>query len=210
MTDSHDTKPDDPGAVDPSEAAHVFDHLEQVTFRTRLDIAVDAVGRVVSLLFLVGVVVSFVEVVLRYVFARPTLWAHETTIAIVAILFAYGGAYTLARDKHIRIVLIYDALGPRAKRVMDVLNAFLTLLFAVGVGYAAIDFFDKSIFAPDGSFRLETSGSAWNPPIPPVVKGLLMVSLMLIAVQSLLHLIQALLGRPPAATGDSDPEFNAG
>ena len=182
------------------EAEPAAAHRDTVTFRTRLDVAVNAVGNLLSWVFLIAVAISVFEVIARYAFNRPTLWAHESTIAIVAICFAFGGAYTLARDKHIRISLIYGAVPPRVRHVLDIVNDILTFVFALGLGYAAWDLFERSIFAPTGDWRLERTGSAWNPPLPPLVKGLLMLSLCLIALQSLLHLIRSITGRPPHKT----------
>nr|MCS5601333.1 TRAP transporter small permease [Paracoccus sp. (in: a-proteobacteria)] len=41
----------------------------------------------------------------------------------------------------------------------------------------------RAAWRPDGSFRLETSGSAWNPPYPGILKILLMIALAVMAVQ---------------------------
>lgn len=169
-----------------------FDHLESAQPKTRLDEWIDYVGRYISWLFLVGVGVSFYEVVMRYAFNAPTLWAHETTIMLVAVCFAYSGAYALARDSHIRIGLIYNAVSPAMRRYLDILNALLTLLFLLGIGYAAIEFTSKSWFAPGGELRLEGSGTAWNPPFPPLVKLVLLLCIALMAVQTVLHLLKAI------------------
>jgi TRAP-type mannitol/chloroaromatic compound transport system permease small subunit len=169
-----------------------FDHLESAEPKTRLDEWVDRVGRFVSWLFLVAVVISFYEVIMRYAFNAPTIWAHETTIMLVAVCFAYAGAYSLARDSHIRIGLIYNAVSPRMRRYLDILNAVLTLLFLVGIGYAALEFTHGSWFAPTGELRLEGSGTAWNPRFPPIVKLVLLLCIVLMAVQTVLHLIKAL------------------
>lgn len=169
-----------------------FDHLESAKPKTRLDEWIDHVGRYVSWLFLVGVAISFYEVVMRYAFNAPTLWAHETTIMLVAVCFAYSGAYALARDSHIRIGLLYNWVSPRVRRYLDILNAALTLVFLLGIGYAAIEFTEKSWFAPTGQLRLEGSGTAWNPPFPPLVKLVLLLCIFLMAVQTVLHLIKAI------------------
>jgi len=173
-------------------SAAEFDHLESAKPKTRLDEWVDHVGRYVSWLFLVGVVISFLEVVMRYAFSAPTIWAHETTIMLVAVCFAYSGCYAMARDSHIRIGIIYNAVGPRGRRYLDILNAVLTLVFLLGIGYAAIAFTEKSWFAPTGELRLEGSGTAWNPVFPPLVKLVLLLCVALMAVQSVLHLLKAI------------------
>ncbi len=171
-----------------------FDHLEAAEPKTGLDRAVNQVGSLISYLFLIGVVVSFYEVVMRYIFSAPTIWAHETTIMLVAVSFAYGGAYALARDSHIRIGILYNWVSPRTRRYLDILNAILMLLFLIGIGYAALDFVEKSLFAPGGGIRLEGTGTAWNPPFPPLVKSVLLLCIALMAVQALLHLIKAVRG----------------
>lgn len=173
-------------------SAAEFDHLEAAKPKTRLDHWVDQAGRYVSWLFLVGVLISFLEVLMRYLLNSPTIWAHETTIMLVALCFAYSGAYALARDSHIRIGLIYNAVGARGRRYLDIVNASLTLVFLVGMGYAAIEFTEKSWFAPGGELRLEGTGTAWNPPFPPIVKLVLLLCIALMAVQSALHLIKAI------------------
>jgi TRAP-type mannitol/chloroaromatic compound transport system permease small subunit len=172
-----------------------FDHLQAAEPKTGLDRAVDHVGRWISYLFLIGVVISFYEVVMRYVFGAPTRWVHETTIMLVAVSFAYGGAYALARDSHIRIGIIYNWVSPTTRRYLDILNAVLMLLFLIGIGYAALDFVGKSLVAPGGGIRLEGSGTAWNPPFPPLVKSVLLLCIALMAVQTILHLIRAVRGQ---------------
>ena len=73
-----------------------------------------------GIVFAVGIVAAMLiliqEVILRYVFNAPTIWAHETTIFLCALAFVYGGLYCTARDSHIRVVLIYDAVGPGTRR----------------------------------------------------------------------------------------------
>lgn len=187
-------KEESQGIEEPDVTAAEFDHLESAQPKTKLDELIDRVGRYLSWLFLIAVAISFYEVVMRYVFNAPTIWVHETTIMLVAVSFAYGGAYAMARDSHIRIGLLYNWVSPRTRRYLDILNALLTLLFLVGIGYAAIEFTEKSLFAPDGRLRLEGTGSAWNPPFPPLVKSVLLLCIALMAVQTVLHLIKAIKG----------------
>ena len=181
--------------ADHDVTAAEFDHLEAAEPKTGLDRAIDRLGNWVSYLFLIGAAISFYEVVMRYVFGAPTRWVHETTVMLVAVSFAFGGAYALARDSHIRIGLIYNWVSPRTRRYLDILNAVLMLLFLVGIGYAALEFVEKSVVAPGGGIRLEGSGTAWNPPFPPIVKSFLLLCIVLMAVQTVLHLVRAVRGQ---------------
>ncbi|MCG8508613.1 MAG: TRAP transporter small permease subunit, partial [Rhodospirillales bacterium] len=83
----------------------------------RLDRWVVRIGNVMSILFLVGVVISVFEVVSRYLFHAPTAWVHESTILIVGLCLIFGGAHCLATNQHIRITLVYEALPPRYRRL---------------------------------------------------------------------------------------------
>ncbi|MBM9594395.1 TRAP transporter small permease subunit [Roseitranquillus sediminis] len=138
-------------------------------------------------LFAAGIVVAMLiliqEVVLRYVFNSPTVWAHETTIFLCGMAFIYGGLYTAARDRHIRVVLIYDWLGPRWRRTFDVVISVVCCLSSAMFAWAAWLMVERAAFRPDGSFRLERSGSAWDPVYPGLIKVFLMVALAVLAVQ---------------------------
>jgi TRAP-type C4-dicarboxylate transport system permease small subunit len=140
-----------------------------------------------ALVFALGLVAAaailLTEVFLRYALNDPTLWAHETTVFLSGIAFIYGGLYCAARNSHIRVVLIYNALGPRARRAMDVVIyavcAFACLVFAL----AAWTMVERAFWAPSGEVRLEGTGSAWNPPTPALLKGFLLVVLVTLCVQ---------------------------
>lgn len=138
-----------------------------------------AVGLVVSALIIIN------EIVLRYVFNAPTIWAHETTIFICGMSFIYGGLYCTARDQHIRVVLIYDALPPGGRRVLDVVISLVSAAASGMFAWAAWLMVKRAAFMPDGTFRLERSGSAWDPVYPGLVKVGLFVILVVMALQFL-------------------------
>lgn len=161
---------------------------------SRLDAGVDWCGRAIAWLVVIAMAISVLEVISRYAFNSPTSWVHETTIFMIAILFAFGGPVALARDKHIRVRLIYDAVTPRVRRWLDVLNGVLTLGFAGGLSYAAYVLFWRASHSPLGAWQLERSGTSWNPPFPALTKGIILVALTIMTVQSILHLVQALRG----------------
>jgi TRAP-type C4-dicarboxylate transport system permease small subunit len=146
---------------------------------------VDRAGFVIAAGLVVAAAILLTEVFLRYVFNAPTIWAHETTTFLSGIAFIYGGLYCAARNSHIRVVLIYDALPPHARRLMDVLISLVSCAAALFFTYAAWLMVKKATFAPGGVFRLERSGSAWNPPTPAVVKVFLLLVLVLMALQFL-------------------------
>ena len=144
-------------------------------------------GWPVGIAFLFVTAFTFFEVVMRYIFNAPTMWVHETTIALTAICFAFGGAYCLATDRHIRVVLLYDAAGPRVRRWLDIAISLVGAASCALMAWAAWDLAYKGFFTPQGEFRLETSGSAWNPPTPAIVKAALFLTLCAMCLQFLLQ-----------------------
>lgn len=152
-----------------------------------------AMGRIVDrcgYIFAAGIVLAalilLVEVFLRYVVNRPTIWAHETTIFLCGAAFVFGGLYCTARNSHIRVVLIYDHLSPRLRRFVDVGISLVSALASGFFAYAAWHMVERAVFAPSGEVRLETTGSAWSPPTPALIKIFVLVTMVLLVVQFLI------------------------
>ncbi|MDF0751725.1 TRAP transporter small permease subunit [Marinobacter sp. 71-i] len=166
--------------------------------RTALDRVVARGGRVAAWLVLLAMGISVLEVFMRYGFNSPTSWVHETVVFLIAVIFALGGPAALAKNSHIRVKVLYDSAGPRLKCWMDRLNDFLTLFFCLAMSYAAFHMFWGASHNPLGQWSLERSGTSWNPPFPAMVKGVILFALLLMSVQALLHLIQAIRAKPVA------------
>ena len=146
---------------------------------------IDRAGLVFAIGIFCSMLILIQEIVLRYVFNSPTIWAHETTVFICGTAFIFGGLYCTARDSHIRVVLIYDHLGPRLRRAFDVGISIICAVASAFFAWASWLMVERAVFRPDGSFRLERSGSAWDPVYPGLVKIFLMVVMGVMAVQFL-------------------------
>nr|WP_232312777.1 TRAP transporter small permease subunit [Enterovibrio coralii] len=155
-----------------------------------LDTAIYRLGNTLSVLFIVTALISFYEVVMRYAFDAPTIWVHETASFIGGALFIIGGIYAYATNKHVRVVLVYDAVSPRARLYLNIVHHVFGLAFAIMLAYAAYLVMQESWFAPWGDLRLETSGSVLNAPYPALLKGLLFAALCVLVLQMALHLLQ--------------------
>ena len=159
-------------------------------------------GRLIDrtgLVFAAGIVLSMAilinEVVLRYVFNSPTIWAHETTIFLCGVAFIYGGLYCAARDRHIRVVLIYDAVPPAVRRVLDVVISVICAAASAMFAWASWTMVQRAAFRPDGSFRLERLGSAWDPVYPGLLKVFLLVVMAVMAIQFAILAVNYARGR---------------
>lgn len=140
-----------------------------------------------GIIFAFGIVIAMLiliqEVFLRYVLNSPTIWAHETTIFLCAIAFIYGGLYCTARNSHIRVVILYDLVKGWPRRVLDIVISLVCAASAGIFAWAAWEMVKRAIFAPSGEIHLETSGSAWNPPAPALLKLFLLCILIVLSIQ---------------------------
>ena len=140
-------------------------------------------GRVTMLVIVILVCVMFYEVVLRYVFEAPTLWANELSLWLAGFVFLLAGLYSMQQRSHIRIFLLYDVLPRWAQRACDTVSTLLIVLFAVAIVWGGwTEAYDKFL-------RWETFGTAFDPPIPATMKGMVLLSICLVAVQAVVNLI---------------------
>ena len=147
----------------------------------------DVLSLVLSRIAMIGVVfvvlVMFYEVVSRYVFNKPTLWANELSLWIAAFLFLLAGQYAMQQRSHIRIYIIYDLMPRGAQKLSDCISVFLIWVFAACLVWGGYD------EAKSKLLRMETFGTAWDPPIPATIKSAILVIICLVAVQALSNLI---------------------
>ena len=116
------------------------------------------VGKAFAWLILVLTFGISYEVFVRYALRAPTTWAFDFSYINYGALYLMAGAYTLARNGHVRADVVYRLLSPRQQAGMDLtlyilffLPAVLALMFA-GWPYAfqSIGFREVSIFSPAG------------------------------------------------------------
>lgn len=172
----------------PTTDIEVAPHISE---RNSFDRLVSRGGAIAAWIVFVAMAISVFEVVMRYVFDSPTSWVHETVVFLISISFALGGPATLAKNRHIRVRIIYDAAGPRLKLWLDRFNDLVALIFCLAMSYAAFTLFWSASHNPLGEWQLERSGTSWNPPFPALTKGLILFALVVMSLQAILHLSQS-------------------
>jgi TRAP-type mannitol/chloroaromatic compound transport system permease small subunit len=85
-----------------------------------------AFGHVFGWLIMLMTLGMSYEVVVRYLFNRPTPWALDISFIMYGTLFMMGGAYTLSRGGHVRGDFLYRLWRPRTQAAVDLV---LYLLF---------------------------------------------------------------------------------
>lgn len=146
---------------------------------TYLDMLARLLARLASPLFLLGVLITGVEVAMRYLFNAPTIWAHEATTFLVGVAFLLGGFYAANRGAQISISSFYDLLPVRWQARLDLVGALVSFLCFSVLAYACVTPAWRALS------RWETTGTAWNPPIPALLLPLLFLAALLLALQGL-------------------------
>ena len=68
------------------------------------------------------------EVFSRYAFNQPHAWALDAQIMLYGTLFMMAGAYTLAKNGHVRGDVLYGFFRPRTQATLDLILYFLFFL----------------------------------------------------------------------------------
>lgn len=178
--------------ADQSDITNTVEHDDDTEIRTGLDRAVSGSSKFLAWAIFAAFLITVVEVFARYVLNSPTFWAHETTSFLIAAIFLIGGPVALARDRHIRVRMIYDSVNPKRRRMLDIFNSVIALMFFAGLAFASWVMVEKSWFNPSGALHLEGTGTSWNPPTPALLKLLVLLCVGLMFVQTVFHLVAAI------------------
>lgn len=161
-------------------------HQEQVPLRI-LDAVMERWGRFVSygVLLLMGVTVY--EVMLRYIFNRPTIWAHETA-SMLLVCIVLGSGFTLCHrtfPRHIKMDVFYTRFSPRKRAIVEVVGS-ITFFIYIGV---------MLWYGGQVAWRslqlMEHSATVWGPPVYPL-KLVAVAGVFLFLVMGVAHFIRNL------------------
>lgn len=81
--------------------------------------------------------ITFANVIARYVFNSNILWALETTVFLFAWLVLIGASYCVKKNAHLGVDVLVKALPESVCRLLTLVAAGFCLLFALLVLYGA-------------------------------------------------------------------------
>ena len=96
--------------------------------QSRLERVVTGFERLAGAFLAFITALTFVSVVLRYVFGWTIPDSYDITRNLLGVIIFWGIALAGYRGEHITADLLWSALGPRARRIMDVAAMAVTLL----------------------------------------------------------------------------------
>jgi len=140
---------------------------------------IDWSGRTVSWLSLFLVLVTFIVVVLRYVFDSGSIALQEITTYLHASVFLTGMAYTLQQNAHVRVDIFYSRFSEQTKAWVDLFGAlFLLLPFMLFISWISWE------YIADSWSVFEGSREAGGLPGVFLLKSLILVMTFLLSLQA--------------------------
>ena len=103
--------------------------------------AVDGVERTaIAVLLGLMTLVTFANVVLRYVFNDSLIWGLEVTLILFAWLVLFGISYGVKVTAHLGVDAVLNLVGSRPRRIMTILAGIACLLYALLLMKGAWDY----------------------------------------------------------------------
>ncbi len=100
--------------------------------KTRLYRIVNSIEEtLIALLLGLMTLVTFANVVARYIFNSNILWALETTVFLFAWLVLLGASYCVKTRAHLGVDAMLMMVSPGARRILAMISVSLCLVFSV-------------------------------------------------------------------------------
>lgn len=125
------------------------------------------------------------EVFSRYALDAPHAWAYDAMIMLYGSLFMMAGAYTLAKNGHVRGDVLYGFFTPRTQAAIDL--ALYIVFFIPGV--VALVWAGYDYAAESWAIREHSSVMADGPPIYPF-KTIIPIAGAVLLAQGLVEIIR--------------------
>ncbi len=127
------------------------------------------------------------EVVARYLFNAPTIWAYDVSYMLYGSHFMLGATYCLYKGGHIRTDILYERFSIRKQGWIDALS-YLCLFFPGMIFFFRAGWIE-ALHAWD---ILELSeASPWRPPIYPF-KTVIPIAAVLLMIQGVSEVLKSL------------------
>ena len=145
------------------------------------------------LLILIMAALSF-EVIARYIFNSPTIWAQDMSRQFLCAMGALGGAFALLYNQHVRVDVFWGSWSDKTRGIVDICTSFLFFIFMAFMVYQSI------IMAQDSWMFQERAATVFAPPLY-YVKTLIPIGAILLLLQGIAKLIHDIIA---VVTGKSE------
>ncbi len=152
-----------------------------------IDRFTDWTGTIISWLSVPLVLAVIYEVIARYIFHAPTIWAFDATYMLYGTLFMLGAAYALHKGAHIRTDFFWEKFSTRKKGVIDSIS-YLVFFFP---SLAMLFYLSMHEASYAWSINETSDQSPWRPILWPF-KGVVPLACLLLLIQGVSELLKSL------------------
>lgn len=148
----------------------------------------EVIGKVVSALNVLLVVMICGDVIVRYVVKQSSAAFYELEWHVFSVIFLVGAGWTFRHERHVRVDILYSKARPRWQAVIDIIGILLLLfpfsltLIVTGLPYTLVAF-------ESGEGSPDTGGL----PFRWIVKSAIVVGAGLLTLQGLAMLLEKIL-----------------
>jgi len=128
-------------------------------------------------------VIIVYEVVMRYLFNRPTNWAHELSTFLFGAQFMLGGAFCLWRGSMVNVDILHVHIPVRLRAAIDAVFMILPIAICLLMFWLGGQMFLSSLAT------LERTNTAWGPPLYPL-RGVIPLAAALMFSQVIAQLLR--------------------
>lgn len=147
---------------------------------------IDWSGRAVSWLTLLMVIVTFIVVVLRYVFDVGWIALQESITYMHAMVFLIGASWAVQQEAHVRVDIFYSRFSAKTRAWIDMLGSLLLLLpVMVFIGWISWE------YVIDSWDVLEGSREAGGLPAVFLLKSLILVLAIMLILQAMVQVVRS-------------------
>ncbi len=144
------------------------------------------VGRLAATLLLLLLLNVFYDVIMRYLLNDVSIAMQEMEWHLYASVFLLGISYTLSRNGHVRVDLLYNRLSPRHQAWIDIGG---TLLFLIPFSLLIVWY--GSGFVAESYQLGEASGDPGGLPYRWLIKAMIPLSFTLLIISSIGFMLRA-------------------
>ena len=128
------------------------------------------------------------EVFSRYALDNPRAWAFDGMIMLYGTMFMMAGAYTLAKNSHVRGDVIYGFFTPRAQAILD-----LTLYIVFFIpGIVALTYAGYFYASESWAINEHSNITAEGPPVYPF-KTVIPLAGAFVLMQGIVEIIRCII-----------------
>ena len=146
---------------------------------------IKTVGTASAWLNIVLVLLICLDVLMRYLFNQSYNWILELEWHLFGLIFLLGSAYTLQKDKHVRVDIFYNDFSDKGKAIVNLAGSMFLL-----IPWCLVAIHTCTNYAANSFYIKENSPNPGGLPALYVIKFLIVFGFILLFIQGVVIIIQ--------------------